>query len=237
MSEHQTRPLPAPLVAAERLVRWLSLTLIHQGTWPLLILLLGAPLGGPAATPWLWFPLRLLGPTLAAALAAGLLAQGARVDPPSPHPRSHPHAVAPAEDAARTSRAQVRLALFGLAAALAMGRFAIGPVEGVGRLLLFGAADVAAFQVIHFGVVARSFAASDQGQAAAVLLFGVSWGLRETALAALEGGGLVLAFGGGLAVGLAVGLLSRGLRRWPGGAFTAAVGHWLVVYLILGFLG
>ena len=37
--------------------------------------------------------------------------------------------------------------------------------------------------------------------------------------------------------GLAIALLSRGLRSWPGGFWSAAAGHWLVVYLILGFAG
>jgi hypothetical protein len=116
----------------------------------------------------------------------------------------------------------------------------VGPAEPVGRLLLVGAADVAAFQLIHFGVVARSFAGGAGGpaQGAAVLLFGVSWGLRDLALTALAGGGgLAVAFGAGLGLGIAVGLLSRLLRWWPGGALTAAAGHWLVVYLVGGFIG
>lgn len=237
-ARHRPSPLaadhqpPATLAAAQRLGRWLSLTLIHQGTWPLLVVLFDAPVGGPALTPWPWFAGRIAGPALATGLALALMAQQRSFADAAPEPR--------AGVLGGMARDQARLTLLGLAGAVAIGRLAVGPTEPAARLILFGLADVAAFHAIHFGVVARSFAASaeDRAQAVAVLLFGASWGMRDVALAGAAGGGApLLTFGVGVVVGIAVALGCRALRRWPGGWWTAAAGHWLVVYLVLGFAG
>jgi hypothetical protein len=221
---------------ARWLGRWLSLTLVQHGTWPLLVILAGAPLLGPAGLSWPWTGARSAGPVLAAA-AAAIFVWGRGSAAPDFGARAGNGAGPPR---GAVVRGQIGAALIVLAAVVAVARLMVGPAEPVGRLLLVGGADVAAFQLIHFGVVARSFAAGqeDRAQGAAVLLFGVSWGLRDLALTALAGGGgLAVAFGAGLGLGIAVGLLSRLLRWWPGGALTAAAGHWLVVYLVGGFIG
>jgi hypothetical protein len=290
---------PAPpgsrLASFRRLYRWLNLTLVHQGLWPLLILFLDAPLVRPAVAPWPWTLAATGGPTLAALAAFLYLAQrrppvsalGDRVAVRSPagatgtqqaasdpivasvpstvagraRLRRHPFGSrrlgrdvegvrrarfgmdAPAQSGSASLAAvlqgQARVLLFGVTFVLAAVRLVSGPSLPIGGYFLFGVADVVAFQVIHFGVVAGSFTEEDQGQAAAVLLFVLSWGLRDLFLAGVGVGNadLGLAFGGGLAVGLGVGLLSRLLRRWPGGFWTAAAGHWLLIYLILGFAG
>ena len=79
------------------------------------------------------------------------------------------------------------------------------------------------------------------GGAAEVLpiaLFGLSWGLRDLFLAAASPAAesLTLSFAGGGAVGLVIGAVSYGLRRWPGGYLTATAMQFLIVYLVLGFL-
>lgn len=231
---------PGSRVASfRRLYRWLNLTLVHQGAWPLLILLAAAPAVRPPAAPFPWQVAATGAPAIAALLALLYLAQ-------RPSQPEHPPADRPPSSqnwgtggAVAMLQTQARLLLFGVAAALAVARLVIGPPGPTAAYLLFGLADVFAFQVIHFGVVAGSFAEEDVGQAAAILLFSLSWGLRELFLAGVGVGGAELgpAFAGGLAVGLIVALLSRLLRRWPGGFWAAAAGHWLLIYLFFGFIG
>jgi hypothetical protein len=234
---------PTPLAPSSRIVnfkrlyRWLNLTLIQQASWPLLILLAGAPTGPPATTPWPWYLARLGGPTLAALLASIYLVQR-----PAPALTSLAVATGEVAEAKRSSgqsaRARARFALVGIALMLAGARLAVGPSEPVAKLLVFGVADVLAFQLIHFGVVARSFVHEETAQAAAVGLFALSWGGRDLVLAGVGGGvELPLTLASGLVVGLAVALMSRVVRRWPGGFWAAAAAHWFVVYLVLSFVG
>jgi hypothetical protein len=120
---------------------------------------------------------------------------------------------------------------------VAAARLIDGPTIPVAKLIAFGLADVAAYHLIHFGVVARSYRDLKQGLTVATALFAVSWGLRDVALVALGPGeaSLVLAFVSGCAIGLLIALVSRALRRWPGGALPAAATHWLLVYLVIPF--
>lgn len=241
---------PAPpgsrVASFRRLYRWLNLTLVHQGAWPLLILLAGAPAVRPPAAPFPW----QVAATGAPAIAALLALLYVRQRPARPPANSDPPVSAPsiggsggrslaAGAFSAMLRAQARLLLFGVAIALAAARLVIGPPGPTAAYLLFGLADVLAFQLIHFGVVAGSFVEEDIGQAAAILLFSLSWGLRELLLAGVGVGAAELgpAFVGGLAVGLIVALISRLLRRWPGGFWAAAAGHWLLIYLFFGFIG
>ncbi len=222
---------PAPpgsrLASFRRLYRWLNLTLVHQGAWPLLILLAGAPVTRPAVTPFPWEVAATGAPAIAALLALVYVVQRGQSGEES------------RLGASSMMREQARLLLFGVVVVLAIARIVIGPALPAAAYLLFGVADVLAYQLIHFGVVAGSFAEVDQGQAVAVLLFGLSWGFRELFLAGVGVGNadLGLAFVGGVAVGVAIGLLSRLLRRWPGGFWAGAAGHWLVIYLVVGFAG
>ncbi|MDQ3411067.1 MAG: hypothetical protein M3509_03005 [Chloroflexota bacterium] len=215
------------LASFRRLYRWLNLTLVHQGAWPLLILLAGAPAVRPAIAPFPWAVAATAAPAIAALLAlVYILQRGA----PGEQARL---------DGSSVLRDQARLLLFGVVIVLAIARIVIGPALPTAAFLVFGVADVLAFQLIHFGVVAGSFGEVDQGQAVAVLLFGLSWGFRELSLAGVGVGNadLGLAFVGGVAVGVAIALLSRLLRRWPGGLWAGAAGHWLVIYLVVGFAG
>lgn len=223
------------LAAFRRLYRWLNLTLIHQGVWPLLLAVGVAPTGRIEETPFPWYLARLGAPLAAALLAWLYLRQ------PPPHARA---ATPVPESAGSTQRGspslattQVRLLLTGAPLMVAAARLIAGPVLPVAKLLAFGLADVAAFHLIHFGVVVRSYRDPEHGLAVATVLFAISWGLRDLALVALGPGqaSLVLAFASGCAAGLLIALLSRACRRWPGGALPAAAIHWLLVYLIAPF--
>jgi len=223
--------LPPRLAGFRRLYRWLNLTLVHQGLWPLLLVLTAAPATPPAATPLHWYPARIAGPALAALLAAVYLLQKPATSAPSPPDRIDP------SGRLASLRLQAGQALAGITLTLVIARLLVGPPEPVAKLLAFGVADVLAFQLIHFGVVARSWPDPASGAAAAVGLFACSWGLRDLVLAAAGGApaDLALAFVGGAVVGLAVGLLSWLLRRWPGGFWPAAAAHFTLVYLVAGF--
>lgn len=223
------------LASFRRLYRWLNLTLIHQGIWPLLLAVGAAPSSRIEETPFPWYLVRLGAPGAAAVLAWLYLRQS----PPHPHataPPPAPDRVAPRGSWPRV-RTQARLLFIGVPLMVAAARLIAGPVLPVAKLISFGLADVAAFHVIHFGVVVRSYRDPEHGLAVATVLFAISWGLRDLALAALGPGqaSLVLAFGSGCAAGLLIALLSRACRRWPGGALPAAAMHWLLVYLIAPF--
>ncbi len=229
-----SRPVPRilglSLTDFRRLYRWLNLTLIHQAVWPVLLLLTEAPSAGIRALPLPWYLLRLAAPALATILALVYLAQ-----PPA---RGESHAQGESRPPLHLGpiQVQIRLLLLGLAVAVAFARFAIGPPGPALQLLIFGAADVAAFHLIHFGIVLRTASTRDT-ERGAVALFALSWGLRTALMAAVGGGNasVVLGFGGGAILGAAIGSASLILRRWLGDFLVGAVFHWLVIYLILGF--
>jgi hypothetical protein len=227
------RALPGPLALGERLTtfkrlyRWLNLTLVQQAVWPLLILLTDAPADPIEGTPWDWYLVRLAAPLAAAALALVYLRQRPLGAPP------------PEREVGRASGAvatQVRFALLGLPVMVLAARLIAGPVAEVVKLALFGLADVAAFHLIHFGVVVRSYPRPEQGRMAAIVLFGFSWAIRETMLVGTgaAGGSMPIAFAGGLVAGLIVAVTCLALRESLG-ALPAAAAHWLVVYLVIGF--
>lgn len=222
------------LAQVRRLSRWLNLTLIHQATWPLLLLLTSAPAGNPGELPWSWFPARLAGPAVAALLALLYL----RHQPAVAEERLAGHgARAPGQRPALA--AQVKVGLAALALMLAVARLVTGPTEPAARLILFGIADVLAFQLIHFEVVRRSYRDPVQGIGLAVVLFGLSWGVRDLLLAALgpSAASPPLAFASGLVLGLLIASGSRLLRSWLGGFWVAAAAQVIAVYLIAGFAG
>jgi hypothetical protein len=218
------------LTAFRRAYRWLNLTLIHQGIWPLVVVVFGAPAVPVELTDAPWYWARLGGPLLAALLALAYLAQ-------RPEGRRRDASAAAESGARRGPRQQAIVLILGVTAAVALLRLLTGPPLPVAKLLVFGAADVAAYQTINFGVVGRA-AGPDAGPAWPVALFGLSWGLHDLFLAAASplGPNLALVFGGGAVAGVAVGSVSWLVRRWPGGDLTAAAMHFLLVYLVLAFL-
>jgi putative solute:sodium symporter small subunit len=57
------------LAQFRRIYRWFNLTLVHQGVWPLLLLLTSAPPLKPGELPWSWFLARAGAPLAAILLA------------------------------------------------------------------------------------------------------------------------------------------------------------------------
>lgn len=222
------------LSAFRRWYRWLNLTLVQHGIWPLLVVVWGAPAGPVPATPAPWFWVRLAAPALAAVLAVAYLAQ---------RPEGLASDVAQRGAEARSERdrhvrGRAVILVVGVTTAVALLRVFGGPVVPVLKLEAFGLAQVAAYQAINFGVAGRS-AAPGLGQALPIVLFGLSWGLQELFGAAASSGAesLPLAFAGGGVLGVVFGALSFGLRRWPGGYLAASALQFLLVYLVIGFAG
>jgi hypothetical protein len=225
------------LVSFKRFYRWLNLTLVQQALWPLLVLLTSARGDSPEGTPMPWYLARLGAPALAAALAYVYLRQA---PPGQDRGIDLGQVLAPQGRAAAGGGmvgSQARLLALGLPAMLAVARLVVTPSDATVKLLLFGAAQVLAFHLIHFGVVARSYAVPDQGRAAGVVLFGVSWAISTALLTGVGSGdgSMALAFAGGLVVGWAVGAACLAIREGLGGFWPAAAVQWFVVYLIFGF--
>src|SRR5829696_10062952 len=63
------------LSAFRRAYRWLNLTLVQHGVWPLLVVIFSAPSVPIALTPLPWYWARLAAPVLATLLALAYLAQ------------------------------------------------------------------------------------------------------------------------------------------------------------------
>lgn len=221
------------LSAFRRAYRWLNLTLVQHGVWPLLLVVFAAPAVPVGLTPLPWYWVRLGAPLLAALLALAYLAQ---------RPEGLPSDMAlRAADAGserdRRLREQATILVVGVTAAVAILRVLQGPLLPVLKLEAFGLADVAAYQAINFGVAGRA-SRPGAGQALPIALFGLSWGLHDLFLAAASPAAesLLLTFASGGAIGLAFGAMSWGLRRWPGGYLSASALQFLLVYLVLGFL-
>ncbi len=131
---------------------------------------------------------------------------------------------------------QLRYALLVLPIVIAILRLVVGPVDEATKIILFGLVNVAAYHLIHFGVVPRSFDYRRQGLLAGALLFGLSWGLNNSLMVGLNDGDWLLGLAAGCVLGWLFGFGSLAIRQWPGGALTAAAAHFLVVYLIAGFI-
>ncbi len=221
------------LSAFRRAYRWLNLTLVQHGIWPLLVVVFGAPAVPVALTPLPWYWARLAAPALAALLALAYLAQ-------RPEGLPSDMALRTAEaggERDRRLREQVTILIVGVTAAVALLRLVQGPFVPVVKLEVFGIAEVAAYQAINFGVAGRS-ASGGWGGALPIALFGLSWGMRDLFLAAASPlpESLVLSFASGGALGLMFGAVSFALRRWPGGYLSATALQFLIVFLVLGFL-
>ena len=221
------------LSAFRRAYRWLNLTLVQHGVWPLVVVVFGAPAVPIALTPLPWFWARLAAPLLATLLALAYLAQ----QPQGLTSDMGARAAEATSERDRRLREQATILIVGVATAVAILRILQGPLVPVLKLEAFGLADAAAYQSINFGVAGRSLSAG-ASQALPVVLFGLSWGLRDLFLTAASpvAESLVLSFAGGAALGLVIGAVSFGLRRWPGGYLAATALQFLIVYLILGFL-
>ncbi len=201
------------------LLRWLNLTVLQHAIWPAIILLTGAGYSPTPQLAWTDIAIRLIGP-LAAALVATTQLRGL--------------GLWPAEPVAGVVAGQARLLILGVTAMLAAVRVVVGPAGAAVKVIAVGAADVLAFHLIVFGVVGMLFPGR---RGLLVILFALSWGLREVILGLVRTEATFPLYDliGGLTVGALVGLGSLLLLRWPGGRWTAPAAHLLAVYLIAGF--
>jgi len=215
-----------------KIYRWFNLSVIQHAVWPVLVALVAAPQVSVADTPWDWYLGRIAGPLLAFVLALGYIrrAVGRGIES-----TALPYVGVP--EAPGQIAQQARYLLIGLPVMVLIARLLVGPVDDVLRVAALGLATAAAYHVINFWIVPLSFPAGFRGPDIGTVLFGVSWGLGDVLQvgASSEGGSLVWAFLAGMAVGLAVALICRGLRRWPGGTLAAPMTQWLAITLILGF--
>src|ERR671921_1518396 len=155
------------LSAFRRAYRWLNLTLVQHGVWPLLVVVFGAPAVPVALTPLPWYWARLVAPGLATLLALAYLAQ---------RPQGLPSDMAlrtaeATSERDRQLREQATILIIGVTTAVAILRMFQGPFIPVLKLEAFGLADTAAYQAINFGVAARAVAAG-ASQALPIALFG-----------------------------------------------------------------
>lgn len=222
-----------------RLYRWANLTLIQQGVWPLLLLLTTAPAVEVAATPSPWFWARLGAPALAALASWGLLRQPPTPDAlvPADLPVLEVARPEPADPTRQVLLRQLSYLLLGLPIMLAVARLVVGPTVPAARVLSVGLAEVAAYHLVNFGVIPRSYVDRSRGLAVGTLLFALSWGLHDLLLTAFgPGNGSWLVAGAvGVLVGGVVAAASRLLQRLPHGYWVAAATHYLVVVLVFGF--
>jgi len=191
-----------------------------------------APPTAVGLTPLPWFWARLAAPLLAALFAAVYLSHQGALAGSDRAQRS----AAARSDRDRMLREQVVILTVGVAVAVSILRLIAGPQDAVLKLIAFGVADVAAYQLINFGLGSRILLSGDAW--VPVVLFGLSWGFHDLFLAATSPAtqNLPLVFAGGATIGLAFGTLSWALRLWPGGFLAAAAAQYLIVYLILGYL-
>ena len=215
---------PAPRVHGprdllRRVTRWLSLTLVHQAIWPVLVLLAGSTMHRPASSSPEEVLGMMLGPVIAA-LLAWLLTRADR-------------AIIPAPNRGGVLAGQARLIALGLPGMLLLARLVGGDADVAWKIALIGAVNVAAYHLIHFGLVRSTF----PGPYEVTILFGISWAIHQIAdsLARDTGGSYLYHAIGGFTVGVSVAVAAQLLHRWPGGRLTAPAVHWLVIYLIFGF--
>ena len=221
------------LAALRRAYRWLNLTLVQHGVWPLLVVVFTAPATPVALTPLPWYWARLGGPVVATLLALAYLAQRPRGLPSDGSWR----AAEAMGERDRRPREQATMVIVGVTVSVALLRLLQGPLVPVLKLEAFGLADAAAFQAINFGVAGR-VEGPGAGPGLPIALFALSWGLRDVFMAAASPAAesVLLAFTGGAAIGVLFGAVSWVLRRWPGGYLAATAFQFLAVSLVLGFL-
>src|SRR5918995_4595602 len=182
------------LSAFRRAYRWLNLTLVQHGVWPLLVVVFGAPAVPVALTPLPWYWSRLAAPVLGTLLALAYLAQ-------RPQGLTSDMKLRTADATSerdRRLREQTTILIIGVTTAVAILRLLQGPFVPVLKLEALGLADTAAYQAINFGLAGRSVSA-DVAKVLPIALFGLSWGLRDLFFAAASpvAESLTLSFAGG----------------------------------------
>jgi hypothetical protein len=134
-------------------------------------------------------------------------------------------------------KTQAVFALLVLPILLAVARLIQGPLDSAVKIIVFGAVEALAFQVINFGVASRSFGGGRQGEQIAVLFFAASWAIRDLILAIVSDNlpSILFTLISGCVTGGVIGVMSLGARRWTGLAWPAWSLQFLIVTLIIGF--
>lgn len=221
-----------PLANFRKIFRPLNLILIHQGLWALILLMSNGPrITDAGQLPWDWWAIR----TGCAALAAVIALLYIRRLPPMTDPLRE---ILPKSGPA-SARTQAVYAILGLAAMLAVARLITeSPREYAVKVVVFGAIDAFAYHLIAFGIAFTLWHTAGWGLGAAVMSFAASWALRDLILNIVgdSQGGLVFALIGGALIGALIAVISIGLRKWPGGFWTAWAAQWIVITLVAGFV-
>lgn len=215
---------PAPRVAGprdllRRLTRWFNLTVLHQALWPAIVLVSGSVLHDTGVSPWGDLAGLVIGPLLAVLFALIYLRSTIRQMPALP--------------VTGTLAENTRIGIIALPFMVLGARMLNGDAEATFKIALVGALSVAAYHLIHFGIVQTVF----ERRPVVVGLFGLSWAIHQIAesLARDSGDSLILGGLGGFSAGVLVASTALLVHRWPGGRFTAPALHWLIIYLIFGF--
>ena len=215
---------PTPQVAGprdllRRVTTWFNLTALHQALWPAVVLTTGSVLHETGVSDWGDVAGLMAGPVLAIIFSLIYVRNGLDRIP------------APAKQGKLAEN--VRFGLIALPFMVWGARLLGSERESSAKIALVGLVSVAAYHLIHFGIVPLLF----QRRAVIVVLFGLSWAIHQVAesLARDSGDPLMLGALGGFSAGVLVALAAMAIHRWPGGRLTAPAVHWLVIYLILGF--
>lgn len=215
---------PWPRVAGprdrlRRFVRWLNLTLIHQAIWPAIVLVTGSVMQRPGSSPVSEVIGMMSGPVVASLVALAFIRTNI-ADFPAPPVKS-------------VVAEQAQLVLIGLPIMVLIGRLVAGDADVTAKITAVGLVNVAAYHLIHFGVVRALF----PSPYTITTLFGISWAIHQIAdaLARDTGGSFIYHAFAGFSVGVVVAVVSQALHRWPGGRLTAPAAHLLLIYLIFGF--
>jgi hypothetical protein len=220
-----------PLASFRRVFRPLNLVLIHQGLWAMLLLMANGPrITDPGQLPWDWWAIRTGGALLAVLIALLYL----RRMPPMRHSlrRIFP------DGGPASARTQVAFAILGLAVMLAVARVVTeSPTDYAVKVVVFGAIDAFAYQLIAFGIAFALYDEAGWGLGAVIGAFALSWGLRDLILNIVgdSQSSIAMALIGGAVTGALIALVSIGLRKWPGGFWVAWAAQWIVISLIAGF--
>ncbi len=220
-----------PLTNFRRIFRPLNLILIHQGLWALILLAADGPrVTDPGQLPWDWWGVRAGSAALAAVIALLYLYRL----PPMTHPLNR---ILPGGGPA-SARTQVAFGILALAVMFTGARLLLeSPTDYAAKVVIFGAIDAFAYQIIAFGIAYATFQTSGWGLAAAIASFAISWGFRDLILNIIgdSQAAVVLALIGGAVTGALVAGVLIGLRHWPGGFWTAWAAQYIVITLIAGF--
>ena len=213
------------LSAFRRAYRWLNLTLVQHGVWPLLVVVFGAPAVPVALTPLPWYWARLAAPVLATLLALAYLAQRPQG---LPSDRAQRTAEATSERDRRL-REQATILIVGVTTAVAILRVLQGPFIPVLKLEAFGRSGhgrVSGDQLRCGGTGGRGRCGSDAAHCVVWSLLGTARSFSRRGVArGGEFGAFVRRWRRGWA-GTRRGLIrSAALARWVSCRYRPAVPH------------